>query len=288
MGRSAACPFVWVMESCIWARQSAALGWVLVDAESVTERVLRVNWPTCCPVKGDREGRETWAALGLNSLAWPRHTAEYDLVELSSLCASRGAQGPGEDFDVPRKSDLNSPTVGCPTVFGPFANDAPTMRMKSPALPIWLFVSALAAASLLATACTSSSSPAPIGGEGEGCIPDCAGLFCAAPFCEGGLLCNTGPPSWTCQQPNSVPKGGACTPGSCGLCGAGLVCTYNANAATVDTLSTCQPGNCAQLGESCGSISCEPGLSCNGGVCYSFFAAGAGTDAASGSDGGTD
>jgi hypothetical protein len=162
--------------------------------------------------------------------------------------------------------------------------------MKSPALPVWLIVSALAAASSLATACTSSSSPAPTGGEGEGCITDCAGLLgpCGAPVCEGGLLCNTGSTSWTCQQPNSVPKGGACTPGSCGLCVAGLVCTYNANAATVATLSTCQPGNCAQLGESCGSISCEPGLSCNGGVCYSFFAAEAGTDAASGSEGGMD
>jgi hypothetical protein len=166
--------------------------------------------------------------------------------------------------------------------------------------PVWLMVSALAATCLLAAACMSSSSPAPTGGEGEGCScgPD-GGITCEF-LCNDGLLCNSSSLFFdgrvssvgnfgTCQQPNSVPKGGGCGLEETGLCVAGLVCTLTgANDAPE---WTCQPPNTPlQLGDSCpAGNGCAPGLVCVGLPDNPYcVAADAGADAASGSDGGTD
>jgi hypothetical protein len=85
-------------------------------------------------------------------------------------------------------------------------------------------------------------------GPGQPCAPpEMVGMFDVI-RCDEGLLCNTGEATPTCEAPNSVAVGGAC---SDGICKVGLICDRGHCAMGLQPGDPCPPGNDCGHGLQC-------------------------------------
>jgi Dickkopf N-terminal cysteine-rich region len=102
---------------------------------------------------------------------------------------------------------------------------------------------ALTLAALAVTGCNNQ------GHSGEACEADASALY-PAYSCNAGLVCNTGKPTPTCEDPNTQPLGGPC--GDDDNCASGLYCSLTGTCATL-----------LSAGEACPEeTGCGPGLVC--------------------------
>jgi hypothetical protein len=137
--------------------------------------------------------------------------------------------------------------------------------MKSRTFAGWLLAGGLTTL-LLCAACSSQ------GDAGQGCVYS-GSLLSGSYSCNGGLVCNTGRSSPTCESPSANAVGGPC--GQDNNCKAGLWCNLKACADLIGLGQPCPSG-----------VGCASGLNCskmvdpNRPVCSS--SGGASADAGSG------
>lgn len=99
------------------------------------------------------------------------------------------------------------------------------------------------------------------GGAGEPCMCDSCSIVSGTYVCDMGLVCNTGASPYTCEEPNSVPSGGAC--GEDANCAAGLFCSGSVCTTQIGEGGDCSgdPDQCApglECTKACGSARCAP------------------------------
>jgi hypothetical protein len=129
------------------------------------------------------------------------------------------------------------------------SNGGNAQGMKPRTFAGWLLAGALT--TLLCAACSGQ------GNAGQSCVFDGGGglvsLNSGSYSCNGGLVCNTGRSSPTCESPNANAVGGPC--GEDNNCKAGLWCNLEVCADFIGLGQPCPSG-----------VGCASGLICSKGV----------------------